>query len=367
MGNRKKGKKKQAYLQPEEAREPSGQPHPGLVRRPQKKQEKKKNKAKAKAQSQVVSRRHRDLPTEPVDLVPEDFIFRHHEVQKAHGDAVMAIVMMEDSIYTAARDRLLKRWKPVRNAAGRFELHSDLEVPLGEVAWCLISVGEWLFCGLGTGEIRGFSKAGAQAKMEGHKKKVTCLLMHQHVLLSGSSDGTVRCWQMDPQTQSFACTHSITDGLTGAVSCMSVLNDRLWVGGTSGVALVDLSTLRAGVVLPPIKFVAGMLQFTGHMIVIYQEGSVIIFNGSGEKTHQQPPLAAGPATCLAGLDSGPRILCGHAKGQVSSITLPMFQLKHCWQSFARCKVSSMCSAGHDGIFVLGAENGTIQIWQRIEG
>lgn len=370
MGNRKKGKR-QAIAQQEEAREPVGQPCPGFVKRPQKKQEKKRSQAKAKAKAnargQVFRGGKKDLASDPVDVVPEDFMYRHHEVPNAHGDAVMAIVMMEDSIYTASRDRLLKRWKPVRNQAGRFELRQDLEVPLNELAWSLISVGEWLFCGLGTGEIRGFSKAGAQAKLEGHTKKVTTLLVHQHVLLSGSADGTVRCWQMDPQSQTFACTHSITEGLSGAVSCMSVLNERLWVGGTSGVALIDLASLKATVRLPPVKFVAGMLQFTGHMIVVYSDGSALIFTANGEKTHQQPPLPAGPAMCLAGLDSGPRVLCGHAKGQVSSITLPMFQLKHCWQSFARCKVSSMCCAGHDGIFVLGGENGTLQIWQRVEG
>ncbi len=28
------------------------------------------------------------------------------------------------------------------------------------------------------------------------------------------------------------------------------------------------------------------------------------------------------------------------------------------------KVQTLCCAGHDGIYVLGAENGTIQLWQR---
>jgi hypothetical protein len=28
------------------------------------------------------------------------------------------------------------------------------------------------------------------------------------------------------------------------------------------------------------------------------------------------------------------------------------------------EVQTLCSAGHDGIYVLGAENGTVQLWQR---
>ena len=28
------------------------------------------------------------------------------------------------------------------------------------------------------------------------------------------------------------------------------------------------------------------------------------------------------------------------------------------------QVQTLCCAGHDGIYVLGAENGTLQLWQR---
>ena len=39
-------------------------------------------------------------------------MFRHSEVEKAHGDAVMSIVMAADCIYTASRDKTLKRQDP---------------------------------------------------------------------------------------------------------------------------------------------------------------------------------------------------------------------------------------------------------------
>lgn len=77
-------------------------------------------------------------------------------------------------------------------------------------------------------------------------------------------------------------------------------------------------------------------------------------------------MPAGPVTCISGLESGPRILCGHAKGQVTSVTLPMFQMKTYWQAFDRTKINCMACAGHDGIFIMGAENGSVQLWQRDE-
>lgn len=301
-----------------------------------------------------------------VQEVPEDSIYRHQEITRAHSDAVMAIVMDDGVIYTASRDRLLKRWTAKRNPTGRVELEASLEVPLGEVCWCLISAGEWIFCGLGDGKIKSFSKTGQQADLQAHTKRVSCLLIHQHVLLSGGSDSSVCCWQMTPGSSSFTCTHKLSRDLPGAVTCMSVLNEKLWVGGSSGLSIVDLATLQAQASLPPAKFVSGLLQFDGHMIVVYADGAVCIFDANGIQKHQQPPLPSGPVLCVAGLESGPRVLCGHAKGQVSSITLPMFQLKKYWQALERCKVTTMCTAGHDGIFLLGAENGNLQIWQRIE-
>lgn len=302
----------------------------------------------------------------PVDVVKEDCIFRHQEIPKAHTDAITAVVMMEDSIYTGSRDRSLKRWKPVRNSKGRFEMKNDLEVPLSAPIWSLISVGEWLFCGLGTGEIKAFSKSGGEMKLEGHSKRVACMLVHEHVLMTAGADGCVRCWQMDPQRQVFACTHTITDDISGGIACMAVLNERLWVGTSSGVSVIELSTLKVVGQLNPKKSVAGLLQFEGHMIVIYSDGGVVIFNSNGERTHEQAPLKAGPVTAMGGLESGPRLLCGHAKGQVSTITLPMFNLKHYWQCVGRCKVTAMCCAGHDGIFLIGSENGNLQLWQRDE-
>lgn len=312
-----------------------------------------------------VSRGAGPLPSaNVVEQIPEDGIFRHQEIPRAHADAIMSVVMAADCIYTASRDKLLKRWKVHRDAIGKFQLIAELEVPLGDVCWCLTSAGDWLFCGLGDGSIKGYQKAGQETILKGHSKRVSCLLAHQHVLLSGASDGVIRCWQMDPGSQTFGCTHSIAEGISGAVSAIAVLGERLWVGGSSGIAIIELAILKVSKQVPPKKFVAGLLAFEGHMIVVYADGSVCIFDASGEQKHSQAPLPAGPVLSVAGLESGPRVLCGHAKGQVSSITLPMFHLKKHWQALQRCKVQTLCCAGHDGIFILGAENGTLQLWQR---
>merc|ERR1711920_1023542 len=116
-----------------------------------------------------------------------------------------------------------------------------------------------------------------------------------------------------------------------------------------------------------------MGEFTGHLIVGYTDGNIRIFAGDGVVKTDMKALAGGPILALAGLDSGPRVLVGHAHGQVSSIDLPSFAFRTQFQALdgnkvdtrEGAKVESMCCAGHDGIFLVGSSGGTLQLWQRI--
>eukprot|EP00747_Dinoflagellata_sp_TGD_P167827 gnl/TRDRNA2_/TRDRNA2_193013_c0_seq1.p1 gnl/TRDRNA2_/TRDRNA2_193013_c0~~gnl/TRDRNA2_/TRDRNA2_193013_c0_seq1.p1 ORF type:complete len:445 (+),score=74.23 gnl/TRDRNA2_/TRDRNA2_193013_c0_seq1:106-1335(+) len=304
------------------------------------------------------------LPPAPVvDMVREEGLLRHQEL-KAHTDAIMAVCITADCVYSASRDKMLKRWKVQKNAQGRFELVPEIEIPLGEQCWSMLYVGEWLFCGLGDGSIRGYKKDGNQQTGRNHTKRVTALLVHEAVLISGSSDGAIGLWQMGADGNSFSCTHSITEGITGSCTCLAVLQGHLWCGGTSGIAIVELTSLKVVKQLPPKKFVASFVTYEGHLIVSYADGSLVVFDAGGNVKHTQQALPAGPVLAMCGLEVGPRLLLGHAKGQVSSIGLPMFEFKRWWQALEKCKVQTLCAVGSDGIFIVGAENGNLQVWQR---
>lgn len=347
-------------------------PRQGVIGRQQQKSERKRDaKLRRKGQLGVgpgIAVQNGGTPLgKPVEEVREDGFLRHQEIPRAHADAIMAIVMAPDFIYTGSRDKTLKRWKVGRNPqTNRFELAVDVEVPLGELCWSMVMAGDWIFCGLGDGTIKGFNKNGAQAVLQGHTKRVNALMIHQHVIISGSSDGAVKMWQADPSGSTFNCTNTISEGLSSSVACMAVLAEHLWVGGTSGVAVVELASLRVVSQIQPKKFVAGFQEFNNHMIVAYADGQMCIFDVGGVKKLDQPANPeAGPILSVAGLECGPRFLCGHSKGQVSSIMLPSFQLRKCWQALERAKVQSICcGVGQDGIFLLGAENGNLQVWQR---
>lgn len=296
--------------------------------------------------------------------VREEAMLRHDHAIRAHDGPINAIVTADDAIYTVSTDKYLKRWKPVRNATGRFELKNDHSIDLGRGCSSLMYVGEWLFCGLESGVIRGFSKTAGSCDLNGHNKRVSALIVHEHVMISGSADRTIRCWQAG-QSGLFSSTHVVDEDMPGSILCLCVVGDFLWLGTTSGVALVDLKTLKVTSNLMPKKMVSGFVPYQGTAIVAYQDGSIIIYDDRGVQKHSQPPLPGGPLHCIGGLTAGPRVLCGHGKGQVSSIILPSFDLKKYWQAFERCKVSAMCCS-MDGMFMLGGENGDLHLWQRDE-
>mmetsp|Transcript_80200 Transcript_80200/g.243365 ORF Transcript_80200/g.243365 Transcript_80200/m.243365 type:complete len:251 (-) Transcript_80200:3-755(-) len=243
---------------------------------------------------------------------------RHCEIVGGHAGAITAMTMTEQGIYTASADKSLKRWKPLKKEDGRFELVPELTIPLTEACFSLLFSGGWLFCGLWDGSIRAYSQDGVDSTLRGHTRRVTALLVHQNVLISGAADREARLWQMDPATKVFNCTHTISESMPGSINRLHVLGQHLFVGGVSGLAMCNLASLTVTKILPPTKSVADFLEFQGHLIVAYSDGGIRIFDEEGTLKTDLKPLAAGPILSIGGLESGPRVLVGHAKGQAGS-------------------------------------------------
>jgi WD40 repeat protein len=290
---------------------------------------------------------------------------RHCEVANAHSGAIAAIAMMEQGIYTASHDKTLKLWKPEKDATGRFHLREALKVELQEACFSMCCIGGWIFCGLWDGSVKAFSQDGTNAQLRGHTKRVTAIIQHQGILITGSADRDVRLWTMDPGTKAFTCTHTLNDSMPGAISCLYVLGENLWIGGMSGIAMCNLASLKVTKLLPPVKSVARFLEFQGHVIAAYVDGTIRVFDGDGNQKSELQALAAGPIVSIGGLEAGPRFLCGHSHGQVSNIVLPDFVFKTQFQAFQNTSVESLFCAGHDGIFLFGSKSGSLQLWQKI--
>lgn len=298
-----------------------------------------------------------------VTRVEAENMMQHCLVAKAHGSAVTCMAMTEQGIYTTSSDKSLKRWKPVKDGEGRFTLHPEVTVPLADSCFTLHHFGGWLFCGLLNGDIQAFSQEGKDLKLQGHRRQVTCIIAHQNVLITGGNDCSVKLWQMDPGTKQFSCTHTLEESLPGQIRKLHVLGNNLVVAGSKGLAIVDLQTLKVSKILPPTQSVSEVLEYEGHIIVAYSEGSFRIFDAEFNLKTEVAPLPAGFVLTIAGLESGPRVLCGHANGKVSTIHLPSFQFGVDFQT--GCRVDCILCVGHDGIFLIGAQDGSLQLWQKL--
>jgi len=298
-----------------------------------------------------------------VERVDGDFLLRHCEVEKAHAGAIHAIVSSPEGIYTVSQDKSLKRWKPQQGPGGLFMLKADLEVPLKESCFSMIRQDGWIFCGLWDGSIRAFSEDHTDITLTGHTGRVSAMLIHENVLISGSADQEVRLWQFDAPSKNFHCTHTIKD-TPGAVHKLMVMGPNLIIGGSNGVAICGLQSLTVSKILPPVKFVADFLEFQGHLIVAYSDGTLRVFDAEGTLKAELKPTPAGSIIAIAGLESGPRVVCTHSKGKVSTVVLPSFEHKLHYQAFEGGRVESIMCAP-DGIFLLGNSSGALQLWQRM--
>jgi len=300
--------------------------------------------------------------TEKVDA---EKMLRHCEVP-GHTAPISAIAMTPEGIYTASQDKKLKRWKPTPGPDGRFNLVMDQEVPLPEAVHSMICTDGWCMCGLWNGEIKAFNVDGTQTTLAGHTKKVTSMVLHKGILISASMDTQVRLWQFDPATRGFNCLNVLKDDMPGPIFNLVVLGDNLlFIGGMNGVAIMDLQTLRVNKSLPPAKSVTGFLVFEGHVIVSYQDGSLKVIAADGTSKKEVSMLQGGPVHCIAGLVPGPRVLVGHNRGQVSTISLPMFEFQTQFQAFLNNAVECVFATNHEGMFVLGSKSGALQLWQKM--
>lgn len=194
---------------------------------------------------------------------------------------------------------------------------------------------------------------------------MTALLIHENILISGAHDEEVRLWQHQSEGNRFHCINTIKDNI-GQVNCLQVLGTKLFVGTMSGIRIIDLGNLSVQPgVLPPTRSVSSFMLYENHLVVSYGNGGTQILDAQGQKKMLNDPTEFGSMTDMAGLESGPRVICGHGNGGVSVIELPSFDVKVQFQALEGRDSIETVTACPDGLFLLGSKLGTLQLWQRV--
>ncbi|GFP88429.1 uncharacterized WD repeat-containing protein alr3466 [Phtheirospermum japonicum] len=118
------------------------------------------------------------------------------ESVKAHSDAVNAIVVspVDRTVYTGSADGEIKIWAGCGDSKG-YKLVTTLNKHVSSVnALALADNGSGLCSAGGDGVILVWERNNNNCCLEGHKGAVLCLVHVKGVLISGSSDRTVRIW-----------------------------------------------------------------------------------------------------------------------------------------------------------------------------
>lgn len=292
-----------------------------------------------------------------------------------HGSGVQCMAMVDDKIFSGGRDEGLFVWRGAPDGPG-MQLVQDAEpIGLGSAVNALHydQASKWLFCGLWNGDVRGFCRdPGGQDCLKGHRRCVSSITTHSGVVITGSTDGTVRLWTADPAAGRFKLFGQPINNPSGPVSCVKVLGDALWVGGQQGVTCLDLGTMQPRGVLRSAAEVTQLMDFEGHMVAAYSNGEVKIFNASGVEAFVHPALGEHRTNVACELmvhptAQKPMLLCGQQYGYITAYDLPDFRARGSWCCRNNSDIRAILDTKAGGVFCTGGAQGDIMMWQWTQG
>eukprot|EP00397_Hematodinium_sp_SG-2012_P029636 GEMP01031328.1.p1 GENE.GEMP01031328.1~~GEMP01031328.1.p1 ORF type:complete len:381 (+),score=76.26 GEMP01031328.1:133-1275(+) len=300
-----------------------------------------------------------------VTEVKADNMKRIQLIKKAHKCSISQIACANGEIYTCSQDGYLKTWVS-KKELGPIALEQKFQQDLGGACWCLLVAGDTIFCGLTDGSIKMFSNGGSSA-LEGHDKRVTAIVAHEGIIISGSIDSSVKMWQLINGT--FACVQTIQMAAEVRQLLVTTTPDAkvLWVGTSTGLFGLDLLNLQ----LPPVRVVKEctmvvtcLMEYANHVLVGYKDGSLKCFDKKGATKHE---MTAYPdckhMSAFSVVSEGNRLICGFNDGRLSSISLPTFERRARWDAFDHVTTSCVRTCGADGYYLVGSQSGDLQLWQ----
>jgi len=293
-------------------------------------------------------------------------------VTMGHESGVNCMIMVEDRVYTGGRDSNLFCWRAVPGPSGGFELVQD-SPPIGlgsnVTSLCYDPASKWLFVGLWNGDIQAYCREPVvQDRLSGHRRSIGSMLVHAGVLVSGSNDGSVRLWTLNPQTGRYQCHGQPLNNPTGAVTAMKMVGDGLWVAAQNGMTCFDLVSLQPKGTIPSTHQVTGLLDCDGFVIATLRNGDIKVYDGTGKETFVLPSRGEHTSNTAVELVMHPIIgkpvlLCGQQYGYITAYDLPDFKPRGSFVCKHNSDVKAILDAKSNGIFMTGGTHGDIVVWQ----
>lgn len=292
-----------------------------------------------------------------------------------HDSAVHCMAMVDDKLFTGGRDEQLFVWKGMPQPNGEVELAQDCPpLHLGSSLHSIYydAQSKWLFCGLWNGEIQAFCREPqAQCRMVpsgGPRRCVSSLTVHSGVLVSGSMDGCVRLWTMNPANGQFQAAGQPLTSPSGPVSSIKVLDGGLWVAGETGITVFDLSTLQAKGTLASSVPVTCLVDFQGHVVAGFRDGSLKIYSAAGQEAFARGPVGEHRSNTameimVHPITQKPVLLCGQQHGYVTAYDLPDFTPRGSWCCRSSSDIRALADCRVNGMFFTGGVRGDIMMWQ----
>ncbi|WCJ26814.1 Zinc finger CCCH domain-containing protein 17 [Euphorbia peplus] len=295
--------------------------------------------------------------------------FRMLAELKGHTKGICGIALPSgsDKLYSASNDGMVHVWDCV---TGR----STGTINLGEIIGCLIGEGSWVFVGL-QNSIKAWNFATKKEYTLGKQNEpfglVYAMDTSEDMLFCGAQDGSILAWKgSNDNLEPFKLVTTMK-GHTATVTCLRVGGKRLYSGSTDGtIRMWDLSTLNCIHLLKKehTDVVRSLICWDEYLLSCSLDKTIkiwaIIKVGSLEVVHSLDVKHGAIALCgIHDQENKPVLLCSCNDDCIRLFDLPSF--KERGRIYSKDEVRRI-EIGPDGLFFTGDGLGTLSVWKLTE-
>ncbi|XP_065863783.1 zinc finger CCCH domain-containing protein 48-like [Euphorbia lathyris] len=287
---------------------------------------------------------------------------------KGHIKAISGIALPSgsDKLYSASDDGIVSIWDCHTGQSTRI-------VTLGQKIGCLLSEGSWIFVGLHNSiKAWNFDTKTEYTLGEGNESfgLVNAMITSDDMLFSGGQDGSILAWKgYNEKLKPFKLAASLK-GHTAAITCLTVGRNRLYSGSTDGTIRVwDLDTLKSLHLLKTehmhTDVVRSLIVWEEYLLSCSLDKKIKVWGcteeGTIEVVYTHDVKHGAIALCgIHDAEKNPVLLCSCNDGCIRQYDLPSFQERG--RIYSKDEVRRM-EIGPDGLFFTGDALGNLSVWK----
>ncbi|KAG8661513.1 zinc finger CCCH domain-containing protein 48 isoform X2 [Manihot esculenta] len=275
---------------------------------------------------------------------------------EGHTEGVSGVAFPSgsDKLYSGSSDGTVRVWDCHTGQSSRV-------LNLGDKIGSLTSEGPWIFVGLPNVVKAWNIETAAEYNLNGPVGQVHAMAVAFDILFAGSQDGVILAWKGSNENPNLFEPATSLKGHTGAVICLTVGKKRLYSGSTdNSIRVWDLDYLQCIHTLNGhVDAVTSLICWNEYLLSCSLDRTIKVWAATEDDNIEGVVAVCG----IYDTEAKPVLLCSCNDNTVHLYDLPSF--KERGRIFSKDEVRTM-EMGPNGIFFTGDGAGLLNVWKIAE-